>query len=38
MDGINELPDDEAWLEDLFKHHLIQVTSNYQIEFCHQLI
>ena len=26
------------WLEDLLKHHLIQVTSNDQIEFCHQLI
>jgi hypothetical protein len=25
-------------LEDLLKHHLIQVTSNDQIEFCHQLI
>ena len=26
------------WLEDLLNHHLIQVTSNDQIEFCHQLI
>jgi len=26
------------WLDDLLKHHLIQVTSNDQIEFCHQLI
>jgi HEAT repeat protein/3',5'-cyclic AMP phosphodiesterase CpdA len=26
------------WLEDLLKHHLIQVTSNDQLEFCHQLI
>jgi HEAT repeat protein len=25
-------------LEDLLKHHLIQVTSHDQIEFCHQLI
>jgi predicted NACHT family NTPase len=33
-------PRDRAieWLEDLLKHHLIQVTSNDQIEFCHQLI
>jgi len=33
-------PRDRAieWLGDLLKHHLIQVTSNDQIEFCHQLI
>ena len=33
-------PRDRAlqWLEDLLKHHLIQVTTNDQIEFCHQLI
>jgi HEAT repeat protein len=33
-------PRDRAlrWLEDLLKHHLIQVASSDQIEFCHQLI
>jgi hypothetical protein len=26
------------WLEDLLEHHLIQISSNKEIEFCHQLL
>ncbi|NMG18649.1 HEAT repeat domain-containing protein [Brasilonema bromeliae] len=40
LEGKVDYPPSRAkeWLEDLLKHHLIQVVSNNQIEFRHQLL